>query len=125
MNKPAIFLILFFSYIVYSGFVYTNGTSSSLTFDAATQQSINKGKSLFQKHNCNSCHQVYGLGGYLGPELTTAWSDPKRGENYIRALLKNGGNRMPRFEFSDEEIDALTNYMRYIDTTATTYKLIP
>jgi nitric oxide reductase subunit C len=122
MNKLAIFLILFISYIIYSSFVYTSGTAVKLSFTEYEQARITKGKGLFHKYNCSSCHQLYGLGGYLGPDLTTAWSDPKRGEDYIRALLKNGGSRMPQFGFTENEIDALASYLRYIDTTAITYK---
>src|SRR5688572_6349240 len=122
MSKPVIFLILFVAYIVYSAFVYTKGTSSEFSFPEQKQLSINEGKKLFQENNCSSCHQLYGLGGYLGPDLTTAWSDRQRGEAYIRAMLKNGGSRMPRYDFHENEIEALTNYLRYIDSTATTYR---
>ena len=122
MAKATTFLILFISFIAYSAMIYTNGTESKLVFTPEEQHKILKGKLLFQKHNCNSCHQVYGLGGYLGPELTTAWSDKNRGEKLIRAMLSSGGNRMPDFKFNHEEIDHITQYLRYIDTTATTYK---
>ena len=125
MNKLVIFLILFMSYVGYSAFVYTSGTSMLLSFPETTQSSINKGKEIFQQNNCSSCHQIYGLGGYLGPDLTTAWSDKSRGEAYIRAMLRNGGSRMPRYGFSETEIEALASYLHYIDTTATSYKSIP
>ena len=122
MNKIAIFSFLFISYMVYSGFVYTKGTDNASSQPVGKRASVVRGKELFEQHNCSSCHQVYGLGGYLGPDLTTAWSDPKRGEAYIRALLMNGGNRMPRFGFHADEIESLVSYLQYIDSTAITYK---
>lgn len=114
-------------YALYSFFVYTNGTNEQLTLSLSLpeKQQIDKGKSLFQQYNCISCHQIYGLGGYLGPELTTAYSDPRRGEPFIRAFLQAGGPRMPKFGFSQEEIDALTHYLKYVDATAVTYKVNP
>jgi len=72
-----------------------------------------------------ACHQIYGLGGYLGPELTTAWSDPRRGELYMRAFLQAGGRTMPNFHLTPKEIDAITAYLRYVDSTAVTYKQRP
>lgn len=125
MAKVAIFLSLFALYAGYSVLVYTKGTQSKQVFSFITQAQINKGKALYQQYNCQSCHQLYGLGGYLGPELTTAFSDPNRGEAYMKALIKSGGSRMPNFHFPDSDVDALVAYLRYIDATATTYKNQP
>lgn len=120
MAKLAVFFSLFTLYILYSFLVYTDGTQSKLPIPVAEQSEIDKGKLLFQEHNCISYHQVYGLGGYLGTDLTTAWSDPRRGEMYIKALLKSGGSRMPDFRFNEEQVNALGSYLKYIDATART-----
>lgn len=122
MVKIIIGCSLFGLYLIYSAVVYTKGTEISISVPADEQTRISKGKALFQQHNCTSCHQLYGLGGYLGPELTTAYSDPQRGEPYMRAFLQAGGPRMPKFGFSKEEIDALISYLKYVDGTALTYK---
>lgn len=89
---------------------------------AAEQQLVRKGKALFQDYNCTACHQIYGLGGYLGPDLTTAWSDKTRGEAYIRAMLRSGGARMPMYNFTDNEIDALAAYLKFADRSFTNRK---
>jgi len=123
MGRIGVFLFLFAAYILYSSVVYTKGTESDLRLTNAALRNIDHGKQLFQKHNCISCHQLYGLGGYLGPELTTAYSDKSRGELFMRAFLKGGGNRMPNFQFNDDEINALISYMQYIDSSAITYKM--
>jgi nitric oxide reductase subunit C len=119
MNRIIIFLSLLVLYAVYSLLIYTHGTQSSLSFSSKEQHKINHGKQLFQQYNCQACHQIYGLGGYLGPELTTAYSDKNRGEQYMRAMLSAGGNRMPNFHLNTEQIDALIAYLKYVDTTAT------
>jgi nitric oxide reductase subunit C len=114
--------LLFVAYSAYSFVVYTRGTDKAISFSDTEQQQIDKGKILFQKHNCIACHQLYGLGGYLGPELTTAWSDKNRGEAYMKAFLQNGAIRMPKFNFTNEEINSLISYLHYVDTTAISYK---
>ena len=122
MAKVIIGCSLFGLYLLYSIIVYTKGTEITHTIPADEQASITKGKVLFQQHNCTSCHQIYGLGGYLGPELTNAYSDPLRGELYMRTFLQAGGQRMPKFGFRQEEINALISYLKYVDATAITYK---
>lgn len=114
MGKLWVFGGLFISYVLYSLLVYTEGTENKIAVTPDVQQ----GKLLYQKYNCASCHQLYGLGGYLGPELTTAWSDPHRGEAFMRAFLQGGGRRMPNFKFSEKEINAILRYLQYVDATA-------
>lgn len=123
MNKIIIFLLLFLSYIFYSVAVFTIGTDKYINYSSAEQLEIKKGKELFQKYNCTSCHQLYGLGGYLGPELTTAWSDKHRGAALMKAFLLNGAIRMPKYNFNEYEIKSLLSFLRYVDSTATTYKI--
>jgi nitric oxide reductase subunit C len=122
MQKIIIFFILFACYIGYSILIYSEGTADHISVTSDQSIKINKGKTLFQQHNCVACHQIYGLGGYIGPELTTAWSDKNRGEAYMRIFLKNGGTVMPNFHFRDEEIDNIIAYLHYVDTTASTYR---
>lgn len=83
-----------------------------------------EGKQIFQKYNCSACHQLYGLGGFLGPELTTVISDSTRGEIYAMAILRSGTSRMPQFHLKDKEIDQLISFLKYVDTTAISYKKI-
>jgi nitric oxide reductase subunit C len=122
MTKIVIACSLLGFYLLYSFMVYTKGTEQGIAFPAREQAAINKGKILFQQHNCIACHQLYGLGGYLGPELTSAYSDPQRGELYMQVFLQAGGERMPKFGFRQAEIDELISYLKYVDATAVTYK---
>jgi nitric oxide reductase subunit C len=122
MWKIIVFLLLFGLYISYSFIVYTKGTENNISVPPAEQATINDGKLLFQKNNCIACHQLYGLGGYLGSDLTTAFSDPNRGEMFMKTFLQAGGRQMPNFHFNKEEIDAIISYLKYVDKTAVTYK---
>ena len=76
MKKIWIFLTLFFAFATYSSWIYTGATDYGTVM--TTRQQL--GKKIYQEYNCQSCHQIFGLGGYLGPELTTAISDKTRGE---------------------------------------------
>lgn len=122
MIKVLLFLTLLTGYGLYTYTVYTKGTNETATGDLPGLSLVKKGKQLYQQHNCTSCHQLYGLGGYLGPELTTAYSDPNRGELYLRAFLTNGGPRMPNFHFSEQEINAIISYLKYVDHSAISYR---
>ena len=122
MIKIVAFISLFVAYLVYSIIVYTKGTEKNIVVTAGEQTRIKNGSDLFQQYNCTACHQLYGLGGYLGPELTTAYSDPNRGEMYMKVFLKAGGPRMPNFHFKDDDVNALISFLKYVDTTAITYK---
>ncbi|CAN5298925.1 cytochrome c [soil metagenome] len=113
MNKIIFIIILFCFYIGFSAWVYTSGTE--LTNTIVPEHAL-KGKIIWQEKNCISCHQIYGLGGYLGPDLTHAISDEKRGKNYVTALITSGGNRMPDFKFNTEEVNALVEYLSFVDT---------
>ena len=125
MIKIAVFLTLFFTYAVYTATVYTRGTRDTVQLPDSAYNNIVYGKQIFQDYNCTACHQLYGLGGYLGPELTTTYSDPLKGEPFIRALLKGGGLRMPNFHLKDPEINALVSFLKYVDSSAVSYKSQP
>jgi nitric oxide reductase subunit C len=75
------------------------------------------GKQLFQDNNCIACHQFYGLGGYMGPDLTNVIS--KKGDVYSRAFIMSGTERMPNLGLSMEEADALVAFLGFVDQTGT------
>lgn len=112
-EKQKLYLIIFLtiSFLSYSVYLYT-----FLPFkqDKLSEQCV-KGMDLWQKYNCNACHQVYGLGGYLGPDLTNVYS--KRGPEYIAAFLKSGTQIMPNFHLTDEEVKSLNAYFEIMDKT--------
>jgi nitric oxide reductase subunit C len=75
------------------------------------------GQRVFQDNNCIACHQFYGLGGYMGPDLTNVIRN--RGEAYSRAFITAGTQRMPTFNLSMEETDALIAFLAFVDQTGT------
>ncbi len=101
------------AFIPYSVYVYTRGTEAPHI--APMSDEARYGQQLFQEHNCIACHQFYGLGGYMGPDLTNVISN--RGSAYARAFLMSGTQRMPNFNLSDSELDALVAFLEFVDTT--------
>lgn len=111
-KKTAVFLVLFLGYAAFSAWVYTAGTEQKV---AAPSPAAMQGKKLWQDLNCSSCHQLYGLGGYLGPDLTNIMSDPRRGKEYAAAFIRSGGTTMPNFHLGDEDVASLLAYLSYVD----------
>lgn len=74
-----------------------------------------QGKLLWQQKNCTSCHQLYGLGGHLGPDLTNVSS--LRSPEYIEAFLKSGTPVMPDFHLSNQEIEAFKAFLKSVDAS--------
>ena len=105
--------MLCLAFIPYSAYVYTRGTEASHVGPITAE--ARHGQQLFQAHNCVACHQFYGLGGYMGPDLTNVISN--RGPDYARAFLMSGTQRMPNFNLNETELDALVAYLEFVDTT--------
>ena len=119
MYKALLYVFLLIGFFSYSFIVYVDGTSTCR--ETMMPEAI-QGKLVFQKYNCIACHQLYGLGGYLGPELTTVMSQPGKGDAYCRAFIQSGTPRMPKLGLSEAEIHSVLVYLQYIDKTATTYR---
>ncbi len=87
------------------------------------------GKQIFREKNCIACHQFYGLGGYMGPDLTNVFSAPGKGRNYARAIISVGTAKMPKINIPDHEIEFLLDYLESIDKTGESplknYKVSP
>jgi nitric oxide reductase subunit C len=101
-------------FVIYNAVVYTQGTSN--TTPTMSKKAI-KGEQLYQKNNCTSCHQFYGLGGYLGPDLTNIISQENKGPDYVKAFLNSGIKAMPKFNFTEEEKNELVQFLTEVDQT--------
>ncbi|MCC7301331.1 MAG: cytochrome c [Bacteroidia bacterium] len=101
---------------VYSWMVYESGAGEERGMEMLTEDA-KSGKLKFQERNCIACHQLYGLGGYMGPDLTNVISAAGKGPAYAESFLRNGSSRMPDFDFSEEEIRQLLAFLAYVDKT--------
>ncbi len=110
-HKFLVMAILMTAFLCFSFFLY----SALPVKTGQVHAGADAGKMAWQKYNCNACHQVYGLGGFLGPDLTNVYTI--KGAGYIQAFLKNGTTIMPDYHLSEKEIKDLTSYLRSIDAT--------
>lgn len=99
------------AFLSYSFYIYS---SLPVKDYHITEQSSN-GKMVWQKYNCTACHQLYGLGGYLGPDLTNVYGI--RDTSYIRSFIINGTNIMPAFHLTDKETTDLISFFKTINET--------
>lgn len=97
-------LFLWMSYLIYADTEIYENKPADFDVQAAVQ-----GRMVWQKHNCHVCHQLYGLGGFLGPDLTNV---SEKGFFYVDAFLKNGANSMPEFSLSEEETRQLFEFLK-------------
>jgi nitric oxide reductase subunit C len=114
-TRTGMFYSLFGSFLIYSLLIYSYSAPES-SIEPMSENAI-EGKAVWQKYNCISCHQIYGLGGYMGPDITNVISD--KGEDFTRVLVKYGSGRMPAFPLSDKDVDDLIAYFHYLDKTGT------
>lgn len=104
------FLVL--AFVVQTLLVYTDSVASSTPgFD----QIALRGRALWHQNNCNACHQLYGFGGFLGPDLTNAMSRVNR--KRLDSILTDGFGQMPAFHFDAEQIDAIQAFLEVLDRT--------
>ena len=116
MAKPLIIAIVLavlgLGYGFHNHSVYTDVPARGKLSPKAMQ-----GQRLWQENNCAACHQFYGLGGYLGPDLTNLASTPGKDTAYIKAMLKSGIGARPTFDFDPSQEDALVAFLREVDRT--------
>lgn len=113
-TTTSVYLILCASFLTYSFSIYLSPDAQPKGVDPDL---AGKGKLVYQKYNCQACHQLYNLGGYLGPDLTDVYSADGKGEPYIRAMVQAGNLQMPSFNLSEEELTALVAFLKQIDGT--------
>jgi len=104
-------------FAIYSVYLWTAGTELPRSLPADPQ--VAAGFDLFQQKNCVACHQFYGLGGHMGPDLTNVISAPDKGADYARAFIESGTDKMPDYGLEPAEVDALLNFLAFVDSSGT------
>jgi nitric oxide reductase subunit C len=73
------------------------------------------GRRVWLANNCQVCHQLYGFGGFLGPDLTNAASRLQKPQLADRLALGEG--QMPKFDLPEHEVDALWKFLSAMNET--------
>ena len=106
-RKKLLLAVLVLSFGVQTGLVYSDVRSEPLSVAAR------EGRALWQAYACQTCHQFYGQGGFLGPDLTNAAS--RVDSTRLVSLLTVGSGQMPPLGFSDAESAAMAAFLREMD----------
>lgn len=109
--KVLILGVLALSFLSFSIIIYTTTKGKHVVVN---QQSV-AGKKIWQEKNCQACHQFYGLGGHLGPDLTNEYS--RRSPEFIAAFVQNGSEVMPQFKLSEKEMNELIAFLQSTDAS--------
>jgi nitric oxide reductase subunit C len=79
-----------------------------------------RGKMLWEENDCIGCHTLLGEGAYFAPELGNVYTRYGNSKEAIMGFIKSrpvegipGRRSMPQFNFSDEELDALAEFLKY------------
>lgn len=82
---------------------------------------VTRGQDAWHKYNCINCHTLFGEGAYYAPDLTKITQ--LRGEQYLRAYLKNPANfydeqrhrrLMPNENLTDQEISDIVAFLDWV-----------
>ncbi len=84
-------------------------------------ETIAHGKELWEKNDCIGCHTLLGEGAYFAPELGNVYKRFGGSTDAIKGFIASrpadgipGRRSMPQFNFSDEELTALAEFLKYV-----------
>ena len=62
---------------------------------------------------------MYGLGGYLGPDLTNVTAKPGYSDVFLKAIISNGISQMPAFDLTNQEMEDLLVFLKAMNESGT------
>ncbi len=85
-------------------------------------EEVAAGKRLWEINNCIGCHSLLGEGAYYAPELGNVYTRFGESTEVIKTFIKTrpkdgipGRRSMPQFNFSDEELEQIAQFLKYSD----------
>ncbi len=112
--RPLLFGVLVCVYIGLSVIAYTDHGGPPAGQSLTNRERF--GLEVWRKNNCQVCHQIYGFGGFLGPDLTNAVDDGSSDEDFTK-ILTVGYKKMPAMDLSDEDRIAVLAFLRAVNRT--------
>ena len=83
-------------------------------------EQVAKGKAVWEQNNCIGCHTLLGEGAYFAPELGNVYTRFGNSTEAIKGFIKSrpkegipGRRSMPQFNLSEEELDAVAEFLKY------------
>lgn len=110
-------LFLLLPYGLYCSLLYSRSLDDEAVAGELSQAG-RRGRMLWAEYNCQSCHQLFKLGGYLGPELTHTLLEPGKSEAYAMAFMLTGTANMPTLGLSKQEAFDIARYLTEVAQSA-------
>lgn len=117
-QRRTVYFVLILLFVVQSGITYTVATEASSP-TAEMNDAAQRGDALYRQFNCTACHQFYGLGGHMGPDLTNVAIAEGKGPDFARAMIVHGSGLMPNLGVSNEQADDLVAFLEAVAATGT------
>ena len=108
--KKLLMVFLVASFLVQTTLVYTDPPRPEPMTGAALE-----GAKLWHEHNCQSCHQLYGFGGFLGPDLTNFTA--RTTEQRLREVMTGQSAQMPAFDLGEDGLNQMWEFLAYMNET--------
>ena len=112
--RPGVLVLLVLAFVAITVAIYAGLFDGRRSFP---DHSAMRGRGLWQAHNCQACHQLFGLGGFMGPDLTNIVR--VRDDSRLRTFIRYGTGRMPAHALADSAITDLLAYLRWVDRHGT------
>lgn len=116
------FFVIFVALTAQSHLYILNKSTDVSTLD----DSVARGKHVWEKHSCINCHTLFGEGAYYAPELGKVWikyggvEDPEGAKDGLKAWMEamptniEGRRQMPQFNLTDQEHEDLAAFFEWI-----------
>ena len=85
-------------------------------------EQVAAGKHLWENNDCIGCHTLLGEGAYFAPELGNVYTRFGESTDAIKGFIQGrpkdgipGRRSMPQFDFSDEELESLAQFLKCSD----------
>ena len=88
------------SFAIQTGMVYADDTAAT-RFEVLSEDAL-EGRRIWHEYNCQTCHQIHGFGGFLGPDLTNYGL--RMTDDRLNEILTEGSAQMPAFHFDEDQI---------------------
>ena len=108
------------SAVIFLGLTYDSiSKMPKRTHAEELSDAVADGKWTWQRHNCNDCHTILGIGGYYAPDLTKVMSqrDPEWAKQFLKDPHKvwPAKRRMPNLHLTDKEIGNLVAFLTWVN----------
>jgi nitric oxide reductase subunit C len=117
-QRRTVYFVLIGLFLLQSGLTYTVSTEAPVPA-AELNSAAQRGEALYREFNCTACHQFYGLGGYMGPDLTNVTIAEGKGPAFAKGVILHGSARMPALGVTPEEADDLVAFLEAVAATGT------